>query len=53
MVRLAKRLEKGRFIWPSIARDGTVTLATAQLAMLMEGLDWRTPTATWQPEIAM
>jgi hypothetical protein len=36
----------------SIARDGTVTLTTAQLAMLMEGLDWRTPTVTWRPKIA-
>jgi transposase len=53
LVLLAKRLEKGRFIWPSIARDGTVTLTTAQLAMLLEGLDWRTPTATWRPEIAV
>ena len=29
---LAKRLEKGRFRWPTIARAGVVTLTTAQLA---------------------
>ncbi|MCU0983508.1 MAG: IS66 family insertion sequence element accessory protein TnpB [Acetobacteraceae bacterium] len=45
LMRLAKRLEKGRFIWPTIAREGVVTLTTVQLAMLLEGLDRRTPTA--------
>ena len=35
-----KRLERGRFIWPQ-AREGTVTLSPAQLAMLLEGIDWR------------
>ena len=31
----AKRLEKGRFIWPS-AKDGLVSLSSAQLACLLE-----------------
>lgn len=53
LVPLAKRLGKGRFIWPTIAREGSVTLTTAQLAMLVEGLDWRTPTPSWKPEIAV
>jgi transposase len=53
LVLLAKRLEKGRFLWPTIAREGVVTLTTAQLAMLLEGLDWRTPTPSWKPEIAV
>ena len=53
LVLLAKRLEKGRFLWPTIAREGSVTLTTAQLAMLLEGLDWRTPTPSWKPEIAV
>jgi len=39
---LTKRLERGRFAWPS-ARDGKVFLTPAQLAMLMEGIDWRHP----------
>ncbi|MDW9297300.1 IS66 family insertion sequence element accessory protein TnpB [Escherichia coli] len=39
---LTKRLERGRFAWPS-ARDGKVFLTPAQLAMLMEGIDWRQP----------
>ncbi len=37
-----KRLEKGRFVWPS-AKDGKVALSSAQLAMLLEGIDWRAP----------
>jgi transposase len=44
----AKRLEKGRFVWPSAA-DGVVALSPAQLGMLLEGIDWRMPVRTWQP----
>jgi transposase len=47
----AKRLERGRFVWPS-ARDGVVLLTPAQLSMLLEGIDWRMPARTWQPEMA-
>jgi transposase len=47
----AKRLEKGRFVWP-ITREGSVTLTPAQLSMLLEGIDWRTPQRTWQPTVA-
>jgi transposase len=36
----AKRLEDGRFQWPAI-RDGAIRLSAAQLAALLEGLDWR------------
>ena len=32
----AKRLEKGRFVWPSPA-DGKVVITSAQLGMLLEG----------------
>ena len=46
-----KRLERGRFIWPS-AVDGIAHLTAAQLAMLLEGIDWRAPRRTWQPELA-
>jgi transposase len=44
----AKRLEHGRFLWPSTA-DGTVTMSTAQLGYLLEGIDWRMPQKTWRP----
>jgi transposase len=47
----AKRLEKGRFVWPSPA-DGRVVITPAQLAMLLEGIDWRMPQRTWQPTVA-
>lgn len=36
----SKRLEKGRFVWPS-AKESKITLSPAQLAMLLEGIDWR------------
>src|ERR1700743_2560398 len=42
---LMKRLEKGRFVWPQ-ATSGTVLLSSAQLSMLLEGIDWRQPTRT-------
>jgi transposase len=45
----AKRLERGRFIWPQ-ASSGTVALTRAQLSMLLEGIDWRRPERTWQPQ---
>ena len=38
----SKRLEKGRFVWPS-ATTGKVTLTPAQLSMLLEAIDWRAP----------
>ena len=41
----AKRLERGRFIWPQ-ATNGTVSLTPAQLSMLLEGIDWRQPRRT-------
>ena len=36
----AKRLNRQKFVWPR-ASDGAVRLSGAQLAMLIEGLDWR------------
>ena len=47
-----KRLERGRFIWPQAA-SGTVSLSRAQLSMLLEGIDWRRPDRTWQPQMAV
>lgn len=51
MCLFAKRLEKGRFIWPQ-ADSGSVLLTSAQLSMLLEGIDWRMPVRTWQPTLA-
>jgi transposase len=44
-----KRLERGRFLWPSPA-DSAVTITPAQLGYLLEGIDWRNPQRTWRPE---
>ena len=42
----AKRLERGRFLWPQ-ATSGTVALTPAQLSMLLEGIDWRRPVRSY------
>jgi transposase len=47
----AKRLERGRFVWPH-AEAGVAVLTRAQLSMLLEGIDWRQPVRTSQPELA-
>jgi transposase len=44
----AKRLEKNRFVWP-VATSGTVHLSAAQLSMLLEGIDWRSPKRMFAP----
>jgi transposase len=36
---LTKRLEGSQFRWPRI-EDGVISLSAAQLAALLEGLDW-------------
>jgi transposase len=38
-------MERGRFVWP-VTREGAVRLTPAQLAMLCEGIDWRSPLRT-------
>lgn len=40
MCLFAKRLERGRFVWPPII-DECMDLTPAQLALLLEGMDWR------------
>jgi transposase len=47
----AKRLERGRFVWPQ-ASEGAVSLSRAQLSMLLEGIDWRMPARVRRPELA-
>ena len=42
----AKRLERGRFVWPA-AKAGTVS--GSAMACLLEGIDWRNPRETWRP----
>src|SRR4051794_21413986 len=47
----SKRLESGRFIWPSPA-DGAVAISAAQLAYMLDGIDWRNPRYTFRPQRA-
>jgi transposase len=47
----AKRLERGRFVWP-LTREGAAMLTPAQLSMLCEGIDWRVPVRTGAPSDA-
>jgi transposase len=51
MCLFMKRLEQGRFVWPQ-AVEGAVHLSSAQLSMLLEGIDWRHPKHTWRPQKA-
>jgi transposase len=41
----AKRLDRGRFIWPQ-AKEEIVCLTTAQLSMPLENVDWSSPQRT-------
>ena len=43
-----KRLERGRFVWPSV-EGGPVAISVAQLSYLLSGIDWRNPQETWRP----
>ena len=47
----AKRLERGRFIWPT-PTDGVLSISGAQLSYMLEGIDWRNPQHTWRPQSA-
>jgi len=55
----SKRLERGRFIWPTTSSslasgktEGPVTISPAQLGYMLEGIDWRAPQKTYRPEVA-
>lgn len=45
---LTKRLERGRFVWPA-AKNGKIHLTPAQLAMLLEGINWKHPQRIERP----
>ena len=58
----AKRLERGRFVWPAVTRPDaggakghegySVSISAAQLAYMLDGIDWRNPVHTFRPERA-
>ena len=43
-----QRLEQGKFLWPPIV-DGAMVLTPAQLALLVEAIDWRRTVAPEPP----
>jgi transposase len=45
----AKRLEDGRFAWPPVLDEG-YQMSSAQLELLLEGMDWRRTFAAPQPQ---
>ena len=47
----SKRLDRKRFLWPSMA-EGVVTISVAQLSYLLSGIDWRMPQEVWRPQVA-
>jgi transposase len=50
MCLFTKRIDQGAFVWPVMAGlDGSITLTPGQLAMLVEGIDWRAPERIWRP----
>ena len=48
----AKRLERGRFVWPAAMAGGVVSISASQLAYMLDGIDWRNPQQTWRPRSA-
>ena len=58
----AKRLERGRFVWPpsmpaaSVSprppEEHAISISAAQLAYLLSGIDWRNPVHTFRPQRA-
>ena len=51
---LHKKLERGRFTFPAQVAEGaaSVEIDAHELSMLLEGIDWRRPVRTAQPELA-
>ncbi|HEY1631422.1 MAG TPA: IS66 family insertion sequence element accessory protein TnpB [Rhizomicrobium sp.] len=48
-----KRLEQSVFLWPPEVEPGrTLPLSSAQLANLIDGMDWRVPERQWRPAVA-
>ena len=44
-----KRLEAGKFIWPTSQSGEAVPISAAQMGYLLEGIDWRNPRWTQRP----
>jgi transposase len=47
----AKRPERGSFLWPATGSD-VAPIFAAQLAYMLDGIDWRNPQLTYRPQAA-
>lgn len=47
-----KRLDSGKFTWLNSDNKGSIGITRAQLSMLLEGIDWRTPRWSKAPQYA-
>lgn len=48
-----QRLDQGGFVWPEADnRGGKLVLSSAQLSLLLKGIDWRVPERVWRPAAA-
>lgn len=45
-----KCLDRGKFSWPKTAEEKSICITKGQLAMLIEGIDWRNPTWSNMPQ---
>ena len=45
-----KCLERGKFTWPNTDSKTSIGVTSAQLSMLLEGIDWRNPQWSKPPE---
>ncbi len=45
-----KALDAGKFPWPATSDKTSLSITNAQLSMLLEGIDWRSPTWSKPPE---
>lgn len=46
-----KRLERGRFLWPTPG-EGAIAIPASRMGYLLEGIDWRHPQTAWRPRSA-
>ena len=44
-----KSMDKGRFAWLNSKEVAVLEITKGQLAMLLEGIDWRTPKLSSKP----
>lgn len=48
-----KRLEAGKFVWPTAGVGEALAISAAQLGYLLDGIDWRNPRLGREPPSKM